>query len=59
MPKGIRWDTIGDTVCAILTAIYVDERERFKREVKRQGITVEQLAAAAVAGMVQEAIEQG
>jgi len=49
---------IGDTICAILTSIYVEQRDQFKKEAKRRGITVEQMAAAAIAGMVQEAVEQ-
>jgi hypothetical protein len=57
MSTKTEWETIGDTVCKILTAIYVQEREQFKKEAKRRGITVEQLAAAAITGMIQEAVE--
>ncbi|HEV3144948.1 MAG TPA: hypothetical protein VGZ47_13745 [Gemmataceae bacterium] len=57
MQKNIDWKTMGDTVCAILTAIYVDEAEQYRKEALKRGITVEQLAAAAITGMVQEAVE--
>jgi len=51
------WTVRGDTICVLLTAVYVEERETFKKEAARRGIGVEQLAAAAIAEIVREIAE--
>lgn len=54
----IDWKCIGDDICAVLTDVYVNERQAFAKEAKRRHITVEQLAAAALTTMVQTLVEK-
>jgi hypothetical protein len=51
------WGAVGDTACVILTKIYVENRESFERAAAAMGGTLEQLAAAAVTGMVRVRME--
>ena len=48
---------IGDLICAILETIYVKNRSRMRREASQRSLTVEQLAAAAIAEAVREQYE--
>lgn len=54
MRKRIDWTTVGDNVCEVLTTIYVDQSEQFRKEAVRRGISLEHLASAAITGMMQE-----
>ena len=58
MSKKIDWARMGDLVCSILTAIYVSKPQQFRKEANQRGMTVEQLAAAAITGMIEERMEQ-
>ncbi len=48
---------MGDAVCGILHEVYVARPVEFGQHAARQGITMEQLAAAAVAGAIHERME--
>ena len=45
---------VGRIVCQILQRIYVRSRARFEHEARKRGITLEQLAAAAIAMAVMQ-----
>jgi hypothetical protein len=51
------WREVGNRVCEILTRMYRDSRPFFEKEAQRRGIELEQLAGAAIAGMVREYVE--
>jgi hypothetical protein len=48
------WAAASDLVCALLEAVYVTSRAAFEREARERGLTLEQLAAAAVTEAVRE-----
>lgn len=52
----IDYAKLGDTILQILETVR-DNRKEFAADAKRRGITLEQLTAAAIAGMVEELIE--
>jgi hypothetical protein len=52
------WHTIGDRVLEILTMVR-EHPATFAAEARRRGITVDQPTAAAVVGVIAEAIDQG
>jgi hypothetical protein len=49
-------NAIGDTICSILHAVYVEEREQFQKEAAKRQITVEQMSAAAITGMLRQTV---
>jgi hypothetical protein len=51
------WREVGNRVCEMLTRMYRDSRPFFEKQAQRRGIELEQLAAAAIMGMVQEWVE--
>jgi hypothetical protein len=51
------WKLIGERVCSLLTSIYVDYPEQFRKQAVNRCITVEQLAASAIAKMIREELD--
>jgi hypothetical protein len=45
---------VGDLILQILSTIYVKARARFQKEARKRGISVEQLAAAAITAALAE-----
>ena len=53
------WKDTSDVVHEILVTMFVQDRSRFLREAEKRGCTLEQAAAAAIAQMIRERVEQG
>lgn len=48
------WEYMASCVCEILTKVYVEQREAFEKAAEARGITLEQLATAAIVEMIRE-----
>ena len=46
------WASIADCICEVLDMVYVRKRKSLLRHAESRGITLEQLAAAAIAEMI-------
>jgi hypothetical protein len=49
---------VGSLVCAILHQVYVENRAAYERHAEERGCTLEELAAAAIAGALREWVEE-
>ncbi len=45
---------MADRICELLTMVYVSSADNFRAAASKRGITVEQLAASAIAEMIRE-----
>jgi hypothetical protein len=52
------WSEFGDLVCGILDAVYEQDRELYEMHAEQRGISVQQLASAAIVGALQQQSEQ-
>jgi hypothetical protein len=46
------WIALGDSICELLSVVYRDEPERFREAARKNGASVESLAAAAICEML-------
>jgi hypothetical protein len=51
------WTRIGDLIAGILHKVYVEDLEKFKSVAVDRGLTLEELAGAAIAAAVRERLE--
>ncbi len=53
------WQEMGELVCGLLESLYGEQRQECERAARQRGITLEQLAAAAIVGALQQREENG